>query len=429
MDWKKFELGELNERVLEALKKNQSYSTDSILGLPGSFLDRKVFSEDANKSAYWKLLLSNPNHIGCHTFEESEDAFMGTQEIERELIKICAEEILKADFNDYDGYVSTGGTESNLQALWLFRNKYIIDNYVDDIDTVDANTLQQYFIEHINKIDVIYPDDTHYSIYKAAHILNLHQHMIPVDESTRQIQLNYLSEYIDNSKKEGKKYFIIVLNMGTTIFGSVNEIDPITELLENKEIDFTIHVDAAFGGFIYPFTNPNNKLTFKNTCINSFTLDAHKMLQSPYNTGIFIVRKFLDGKGERLIKYVTTGKASYIPGNDSTLCGSRSGANAVSIWMILKIYGVDGAIKFCNELIKRTSNLCKKLDSLKIQYFNDKYMNIVALRATDKIKPLAEKYLLVPDNHDNPIWYKIVVMDHVNDKLINAFIEDLKKYA
>lgn len=41
------------------------------------------------------MLIANPNHIGCHTLDgEKEALFKGSQEIEKDLIRICAEEIL-----------------------------------------------------------------------------------------------------------------------------------------------------------------------------------------------------------------------------------------------------------------------------------------------------------------------------------------------
>ena len=34
--------------------------------------------------------------------------------------------------------------------------------------------------------------------------------------------------------------------------------------------------------------------------------------------------------------YALTEEASYVQGKDYTICGSRSGASAVALWMILK---------------------------------------------------------------------------------------------
>lgn len=428
MHWDKFaDLAAMSRYLERKLALNNRYSTDSIMGVPGSFLDREIFPASiASESIYWKMLRENPNHIGCHTLAGSEPFFRGTQEIEKELLQICAEEILGAEADSYDGYVSSGGTESNIQALWIFRNRYIRNHCVQEVDQADSDALQHCFLRHTEEIDVICSEDTHYSVHKAANILNLHQTDIPVDERTRQLRLDMLSAHIDQEQVSGKKFFIVVLNMGTTMFGSVDEVSPVTDLLDAKQIDYVIHVDAAFGGFIYPFTCPDNALSFRNSRISSFTLDAHKMLQAPYGTGIFLIRRQQDGKS--LLDYVTTIKAGYVKGFDSTLCGSRSGANAVSVWMILKMYGADGGAAFCQNLLQRTDTICREFDRLGIEYFRNPFMNIVTLRASEAVKPVAEKHHLVPDRHGHaPRWYKIVVMDHVSEEIIQAFLQDMEK--
>jgi glutamate/tyrosine decarboxylase-like PLP-dependent enzyme len=428
MRWDKFaDLAAMSRSLDKKLALNNRYSTDSIMGVPGSVLDREIFPASiAPDSIYWKLLRENPNHIGCHTLAGSEPFFRGTQEIEQELLQICAEEILGAEAGGYDGYVSSGGTESNIQALWIFRNRYILDNCAQEADQADPDALQHCFLRHIEEIDVICSEDTHYSVHKAANILNLHQTDIPVDERTRQLNLDVLSAHIDQEQASGKKFFIVVLNMGTTMFGSVDEVGPVADLLDAKQIDYVIHIDAAFGGFIYPFTCPDNALSFRNRRISSFTLDAHKMLQAPYGTGIFLVRRQQDGKS--LLDYVTTIKAGYVKGFDSTLCGSRSGANAVAVWMILKMYGADGGAAFCQDLLRRTELICRALDRLGVEYFRNPFMNIVALRASEPVRLVAEKHHLVPDRHGGaPSWHKIVVMDHVSEEMIRAFLEDIEK--
>jgi tyrosine decarboxylase / aspartate 1-decarboxylase len=74
MVWIKKTHKEIKERVFEALKKNVNYQSESIIGLPASFLDEKVFSQDKfnlSEAPFLFSLLSNPNHIGCHTIGES----------------------------------------------------------------------------------------------------------------------------------------------------------------------------------------------------------------------------------------------------------------------------------------------------------------------------------------------------------------------
>ena len=54
-------------------------------------------------------------------------------------------------------------------------------------------------------------------------------------------------------------------------------------------------------------------------------------------------------------------------------------------------------------------------------------MNIVTIHAEFVPKNLAEKYRLVPQQHqgDNK-WYKIVVMDHVEVEHLTSFVKELK---
>ncbi|MCO5260608.1 MAG: pyridoxal-dependent decarboxylase [Crocinitomicaceae bacterium] len=102
--------------------------------------------------------------------------------------------------------------------------------------------------------------------------------------------------------------------MGTTMFGSVDLPKEILEVVKKQYKDYFVHVDAAFGGFNYPFTSDATDLSFKNKEICSITIDGHKILQAPYGTGIFLCRK-------GLIEYSQTQEAAYVQRTDFTLCG------------------------------------------------------------------------------------------------------------
>jgi hypothetical protein len=55
-------------------------------------------------------------------------------------------------------------------------------------------------------------------------------------------------------------------------------------------------------------------------------------------------------------------------------------------------------------------------------------MNLVAMKAHHIPTQLVEKYLLVPDAHDDTVqWLKVVVMDHVKEDYLNDFIADLEQ--
>lgn len=405
MYWESYSHDKMQSIIFDALKNNLDYKDNQVLGLPASYLDSEVFYDDApflKDAPFLTALIANPNHIGCHTLSESEAAFTGTHKIEKELIDLCSKEIFEGGEDDFDGYVASGGTEANIQAMWILKNYYMKE-----------------FGAQASEIAIVYSEDSHYSMPKGATLLSLEKVVVRVEEDTRSIINQSVVDGINLATKKGCKYFIVVMNMSTTMFGSVDDIDEITTLLDEQNLIYKIHVDGAFGGYIYPFAVENSSYTFLNPKINSFTIDAHKMLQAPYGTGIYITRK-------GFMEYALTEEANYVKGKDYTLVGSRSGANAIAIWMIMRTYGSDGWKAKIKNLLNKTNRLCVNLDKKGVKYFRNPDMNIVTIRAEYVSKELAAKYLLVPDTHDDqPKWQKIVLMDHVKQGLIDKFLYDL----
>ena len=165
-------------------------------------MDSKVFNDDApflKDAPILQTYVANPNNIGCHTFGTSEKAFNGTHDIEREVLNVLAVDIFKAEVGSFDGYISPGGTEANIQAIWMFRN-YFMNNF-------DAKG---------EEIAIVASEDTHYSIPKASNLLLLDWLKIPVDFNTRIIDKEQLEQIIRNAQKQGKKYFIVVSNFSSS---------------------------------------------------------------------------------------------------------------------------------------------------------------------------------------------------------------------
>lgn len=407
MFWKKLSHTAINERVQQALKENTDYRTTPLLGIPGSFLDEEEFYPEApflEDSPFLATMIANPNHIGCHTLnqDKSEPFFRGTQKLEIEVIELCSEEIFEGEKGDFDGYIAPGGTEANIEAVWIYRN-YFIKEYGATCD----------------EIALVYSEDSHYSMPKAGNLLNISSLVISVDNTTRLMKIEDLEQQIQEAIVGGIKHFIVIQNMATTMFGSIDNIDATTKYLNENNISFKLHVDGAFGGFIYPFTAENNRLNFTNEHVSSITVDGHKMLQTPYGTGIFLIRK-------GLIKYAETEEAKYVHGKDYTICGSRSGANAISVWMTLKIHGSDGWKVKMHQLLDKTERVCTKLNKLGVEYYRHPEMNIIAIRSQYISLALAKKYNLIPNSVESKKgWWKIVVMQHVKQGFLDAFISDL----
>lgn len=404
--WRKLSDQEIKSVVFSALDKNINYEEKNILGVPASYLDKKVFPSEATflkDAPFLSSLIKNPNHIGVHTLGSSESFFAGTQKLEKEVIEICAKDILKGSGNDFDGYIASGGTEANLQACWIYRNYFHKEKNLKS-----------------DEICILCSEDNHYSMDKAANILGVRVQKVEVDKSDRSISVESVQKAVNIQKEVKVKAFIVVANMMTTMFGSVDEPAVYTDFLEAENIPYFLHIDGAYGGFYFPFSKKNHNLDFRNSKVSSVTLDAHKMAQAPYGTGIFVIRK-------ELLQYANTKEASYVEGEDFTVIGSRSGANAVAVWMILAKYGPFEWMEKIFILQKRTAWICEQLDSLNISYFRESASNIITIKSNHLTKEIAEQFGLVPDNHNKPNWYKIVVMDHVTLEKVQPLIAELEK--
>lgn len=405
--WKKLTHEEISTRVFHALENNIDYVSRKALGIPASHLDEKVFYNNPlimKDAPYLSTLLQNPNHIGCHTLGDSEPFFAGTQAIEKELIRLCSEDILRGEENRHDGYVAAGGTEANIQAIWVFRNYFMSEHKLP-----------------VNKIAILFSEDSHYSMFKAANLLQMPHYVAKVHSFDRTIDEEFLSGLISKMKSDGIEAVAVIANMMTTMFGSADDPDIYTQALNDAGLPFKLHLDGAYGGFVFPFVSQDKRWSFANPEVSSITLDAHKMVQAPYGTGIYLAKK-------GLIPYATTGEAQYVAGLDATLSGSRSGANAVSVWMILQTYGPNGWYEKIHMLSFRADWLSKELDALDIDYYRYPGSNIITMKAGQFPVELVHKYGLVPDSHEGEAnWYKVVIMDHVKVDDMVPFIDDLRE--
>src|SRR6266550_629535 len=68
--------------------------------------------------------------------------------------------------------------------------------------------------------------------------------------------------------------------LGTTFTGHADDIvginDLLVELLEKRGLDVPLHVDAASGGFVWPFLNPHSEWDFRLDRVRSINVSGHK---------------------------------------------------------------------------------------------------------------------------------------------------------
>jgi histidine decarboxylase len=312
------------------------------------------------------------NNIGSP--ESSSTYRANTKDIEIEVLKWFAD---LWNIKDFWGYTTSGGTEANLQGLYVAREK--------------TNGIKHIFMTSA---------DSHYSIFKIAKILNLNMCIINSQD-------NGEMDYIDFEKKllqNPDTYVIVNANLGTTMKGAIDDTRNIYRIIKKHKRDVYIHVDGALSGFILPFIE--NDLYFKSH-INSMSISCHKFLGVPFPCGIFLMEKHLLDN--------ISNKIEYIGAIDCMISGSRNGHTCLFLKYIIDKKGLNGFKEDINRCIELAEYAVNRIEN---SYRNQNSITVVIPRPNEKI---CFKWQLASVGNIS----HLVVMPHVTLEKIDKFIEDL----
>ncbi|MGV9706527.1 lysine decarboxylase DesA [Streptomyces sp. NPDC003483] len=231
-----------------------------------------------------------------------------------------------------DGVFTSGGSQSNLQALLLAREEAKTDD--------------------LARLRVFVSEAGHFSVKKSAKLLGLGADSvvtIPVDHDKR-LQTLALARELERCRAEGLVPMAVVATAGTTDFGSIDPLPEIAELC--ARYGTWMHVDAAYGcGLLTSLKNRDRIDGIERA--DSVTVDYHKSFFQPVSSSAVLVR---DGATLRHATY----HAEYlnprrmveerIPNQvDKSLQTTRR-FDALKLWMTLRVMGADGIGELFDEV-------------------------------------------------------------------------------
>lgn len=148
-------------------------------------------------------------------------------------------------------------------------------------------------------------DQGHSSVERGARIAGFPAEAIrrvPTDDAFR-IRMDALAEAVEEDRIAGRDPLLICANAGATNTGAV---DPLAEIgAFAREAGLWFHVDGAYGGFAV--LTPEGRTALEGIAsADSITLDPHKWLFQPYETGCLMVRdtRLLEGAFRILPEYL-----------------------------------------------------------------------------------------------------------------------------
>lgn len=242
------------------------------------------------------------------------DYHVNSKRFERAVVGFFAE-LAGASANETFGYVSNGGTESNMFGIYLGRERH-----------PDA---------------VLYASvHAHYSIPKIARLLRMEHEPVGSDASGA-MDLNALQAAC---RRHGSRAAVVVVTIGTTNRGASDNLPGVRRSLAATKARGThLHADAAFGGLLAALAPRPIPWGFADGA-DSIAISGHKMIGCPVPCGIVLARP----------RHVETIRAhdAAVGADDDTISGSRDALSPILLWQELRRLGRQGLTQRVRQCLR-----------------------------------------------------------------------------
>jgi len=356
----------LNDYIVKVKKRAENF-----LGYP--------VATDFDYSELYPLLKYSLNNLGDPLIESTYD--LNSRSIEREVIQFFSE-LFKAPANNSWGYVTNGGSEGNLYALYLARELY-------------PNSM------------VYYSEATHYSVQKNIHLLGMPSIVIRTQDNG-EMDYDDLKNAIQLHRHQPA---VIIANIGTTMTEAKDDITLIKKILKNSAIrSYYIHCDAALAGIYLSLLEISPAFDFEHGA-DSVAISGHKFIGSPIPCGVVIVKKSYKDRIGLSIPYIGT--------LDTTITGSRNGHSPVFLWYAIKKFGKEGLKQRALNSLELASYAEEKMKNMGIEAWrNPNSITVVFPKAPEAIRL---KWQIASEGD----WSHIICMPGITKEKIDIFLQEL----
>nr|MCW2727592.1 hypothetical protein [Aeromicrobium sp.] len=240
-----------------------------------------------------------------------------------------------------DGVFTSGGTQSNLQALLVARGEAYVAGDADLSATLP---------ETASRFRIFASRDSHFSVEKSARVLGLGMDAvvtIPTDER-RRMDAVALDRAIWSARAAGHVPMAVVATAGTTDYGSIDPLDRVADVCAQHGV--WMHVDAAYGGGLLVSSRRRHLLDGVERA-DSVTIDFHKTFFQPVSSSAVVFRD------RRALRHVTyhadylNPRSSAQPNQvDKSLQTTRR-FDALKLWLTLRTMGADAIGEYVDAVI------------------------------------------------------------------------------
>jgi len=349
------------------------------------------------KDFYKWYLANNLESVGLNNvgdpFSEG-SALLGAHKFEREVLAYFAG-LYDMPADDIWGIVTNSGTDGNNHGIYFGVN---------------------YLKNKTGKLPVMYvSDEAHYSNARIADLQHIELRLIKSDPMGRIIPEEF-EKALDPTRP-----CLAVFAMGSTFKGAIDDIDALNAIIDKyPQMESYVHVDGAlFAGYL-PFTEHKDMVSCKKHRFNSLAISGHKFFGMDEPAGIFLTTKEIyEGQNQFQVKYLN--------GNMKMINCSRSVADVLKFWWIIKNVGTEQWSKDAPKMLENTAYFKAKFDGIGWPCWVNEFSNTLFFKRPSP--EICKKYMLA-GNYDDQFGGElshIVVMQHVTKERIDKFIEEIQK--
>ena len=290
-----------------------------------------------------------------------------------------------AGLPDPAGYITSGGTEANIQAVRIARNRAETD-----------------------RPNVVAPTSAHFSFRKAAGLLGVELRTAPVVD--HRADVDAMAELVDSDT------VAVVGVAGSTEYGVVDPIPAIAELA--ADAGALCHIDAAWGGFYLPFTD--HEWHFGHAEIDTMTIDPHKAGRAAIPAGGLLARE------ATLLDELAIDTPYLESTSQVTLTGTRSGAGVASAAAAMEALWPAGYREQYDRAMANAEWVADALTSRGHDVFGPELPLVAADLSVPMTDELRERGWRVSKTGAGEL--RIVCMPHVTRSMLRSFVADLDWY-
>ncbi|WP_089822012.1 tyrosine decarboxylase MfnA [Halogranum amylolyticum] len=300
-----------------------------------------------------------------------------------------------AGLADPHGYVASGGTEANVQAVRAARN------LARDADGRPGKT---------DSPAVVAPESVHFSFQKAADVLGVELRTVPLDDEFR-ADVEAVEAAVDDDT------VLVVGVAGTTEYGRVDPIPALADVAHDNGA--LLHVDAAWGGFCLPFTD--HDWSFAHADVDTMTIDPHKMGRAVVPAGGLLARDAatLDALAVDTPYLESTSQA--------TLTGTRSGAGVAGAAAVLEELWPGGYREQFETSMADAEWLAAALAERGFDVVDPELPLVAARLSDDLFAELRAADWRISRTASGEL--RVVCMPHVTRETLRAFVADVDALA